>query len=72
MVKVLICRCVRCFVLMRYWLKTEGWFADLLQHCTVVLFRMLNTMNEDDGIEFVKATVKEIKLHNDAEHWTMI
>ena len=36
----------------------------------VLIFKQ--AMNEDDDIEFVKSMVKEIKLHEDAEYWTMI
>ena len=36
------------------------------------VFKFKQAMNEDDGMEFVKAMVKEIKPHEDAEHWTMI
>ena len=36
------------------------------------VFTFKQVMNEDDGMEFVKAVVKEIKSHEDAEHWTMI
>ena len=36
------------------------------------VFTLKQAMNEDNGMEFVKAMVKKIKLHEDAEHWTMI
>ena len=36
------------------------------------VFTFKQAMNEDDGMEFVKAMVKEIKSHEDNEHWTMI
>ena len=32
------------------------------------VFIFKQAMNEDDDIEFVKSMVKEIKLHEDAEH----
>ena len=43
---------------------------DAVSSNKVFIFKQ--AMNKDDGMEFVKAMVKEIKPHEDAEHWTMI
>ena len=43
---------------------------DAVSSNKVFIFKQ--AMNKDDGMEFVKAVVKEIKSHEDAEHWIMI
>ena len=36
------------------------------------VFTLKQAMGEDDSREFVKAMVKEIRSHEDGEHWTKI